>query len=378
MALTAPEAALLLALGGGLGMALGRRAARRGPAGDGPSRTQLLDWIGGAPQGWLTLDPQLTIRSLNRRAERLLALPAEAMLVGRPIGDGLALPELEALVRNAQVQQCSQRQDWQQGEETLEAWALPGQRGWVALLLQPRRSLDRQIAQQERWVSDVAHELKTPLTALLLVGDSLASHADGHNAVLVGRLQRELRRLQQLVGDLLELSRLENALPALPFPPSAARLDLRELVEAAWTSLRPLAEQRAVTLQLSGPGQAPVQGERSRLHRALLNLLDNAVRFSPDGRAVEVTIEASGRWWWLRVRDHGCGLSGEDQERMFERFYRGDPARARWAQAGGGCTGTGLGLAIVQQIALTHGGRVQGRNHPEGGAVMELLLPRGI
>jgi two-component system phosphate regulon sensor histidine kinase PhoR len=100
------------------------------------------------------------------------------------------------------------------------------------------------------------------------------------------------------------------------------------------------------------------------------NLLDNALRYSPDDAVIWVTLDRGGPWCQLAVRDQGPGLSQEDQERMFERFYRGDPSRARSRRGG-----SGLGLAIVRQIALTHGGRVQAGNHPEGGAQLELLLP---
>ena len=117
-------------------------------------------------------------------------------------------------------------------------------------------------------------------------------------------------------------------------------------------------------------GAAKVPGDVARLHRLLYNLLDNALRYSPDGAPIHVDLACSGRWCRLRVRDRGPGLSGDDQERMFERFYRGDPSRARSRRGG-----SGLGLAIVRQIALTHGGRVQASNHPDGGALLEVLLP---
>jgi two-component system phosphate regulon sensor histidine kinase PhoR len=100
-------------------------------------------------------------------------------------------------------------------------------------------------------------------------------------------------------------------------------------------------------------------------------LIDNALRYSPDGSSIELSIEERDRWCLIAVRDQGPGLSEEDLERMFERFYRGDPARAR-----GPRHGSGLGLAIVRQIALSQGGLVRARNHPEGGAVIELLLPK--
>ncbi|MCS5699032.1 sensor histidine kinase [Cyanobium sp. FGCU-52] len=112
-------------------------------------------------------------------------------------------------------------------------------------------------------------------------------------------------------------------------------------------------------------------GDPSRLHRVLLNLLDNAVRYSPDGGLVQVGLQESPGWCRLSVRDQGPGLSEEDRQHLFERFYRGDPARVR-----SGRGGSGLGLAIVQQIVVTHGGRVQAGNHPGGGALLEVFLPR--
>ena len=373
--------ALLLALfiGLALGYVLarepnGRPAAKR-PRRSLPSRqrvkpAQLQAWIEAAPVGWLSLDAELRIHDINPRAEKLLKLPPTQLTRGRLLSEAVAVAELEAIARLAQAQERPQRVEWQIDSDALEAYALPGEEGWVALLLQSRRSLEAQLEQQERWVSDVAHELKTPLTALLLVGESLASQVEDRHGLLVQRLQRELQRLQELVSDLLELSRLENLLPR-----EEGRYDqveLRELVEAAWASLRPLAEQRQIELALAGPSPCPARGDGPRLYRALLNLLDNALRYSPEGSAIEVGLRSSGDWWLIDVRDHGMGLSDEDRSHMFERFYRGDPSRVRSQRAG-----SGLGLAIVQQIAVTHGGRIQGRNHPQGGTVMELVLPKG-
>ena len=373
--------ALLLALliGLALGYVLGREPNGRPRAKPRrrslPSRqrvkpAQLQAWIEAAPVGWLSLDAELRIDDINPRAEKLLKLPPTQLTRGRLLTEAVAVAELEAIARLAQAQERPQRVEWLIDSDALEAYALPGEEGWVALLLQSRRSLEAQLEQQERWVSDVAHELKTPLTALLLVGESLASQVEDRHGLLVQRLQRELQRLQELVSDLLELSRLENLLPREEG--RYAPVELRELVEAAWASLRPLAEQRQIYLALVGPSPCPARGDGPRLHRALLNLLDNALRYSPDGSAIEVGLRSSGNWWLIDVRDHGSGLSDEDRSHMFERFYRGDPSRVRSQRAG-----SGLGLAIVQQIAVTHGGRIQGRNHPQGGTVMELVLPKG-
>ena len=377
--------ALLIALVIGLGLGLagglrwgsaggprrgsGRRAS--GALGNAPLSTgQLQRLLEAAPIGLLLLDGQLTVRSINARAERLLDLGPAGPARGQPLAAVIRAPVVETAIASALRQNRPERVEWLQGEEPMEATLLPAE-GWVALWLNSRRSLESQLDQQGRWVSDVAHELKTPLTSLLLLGDSLAAQSGGPPGAMVERLQRELQRLQRLVGDLLELSRLENSLPRDELRYEV--LDLAELVEEVWSMLRPLADQRGVVLAFPERPSSLLWGDASRLHRALLNLLDNALRYSPDQTAVEVRLTGSAQWWELEVRDHGSGFSEEDLERLFERFYRGDPSRVRSNRSG-----SGLGLAIVEQIALTHGGRVQARNHPAGGAVVELLLPKGV
>jgi two-component system phosphate regulon sensor histidine kinase PhoR len=154
-------------------------------------------------------------------------------------------------------------------------------------------------------------------------------------------------------------------------------VDPAALINRVWSTLEPLASERGVQLQVEaaqhsggdGPDLAAI--DPARFHQALLNLLDNALRYSPDQASIDVGISARNRWCMVSVRDHGPGLSDTDLERMFQRFYRGDPSRARSPRSG-----SGLGLAIVQQIALSQGGMVRASNHPDGGALLELLVPR--
>ena len=347
---------------------LSQRWSQRQPM---PSVRQLLSWMDASPAGWILLDRAGRMRHITPKSERILDLNAGRMLVGRSFEDLCSDPNLIGSIAVARRQDRPQRLAWRCGNEDLDVLVVPGTDGWIGVLLQSRRSLEAQLEQQERWVSDVAHELKTPLTALLLVGDSLAAQVNNQNARLVERLQRELLRLQELVGDLLELSRLENTLPG--YGPRTYEVHLGALVDQVWSGIKPLADQRSVSLELQQPSDrqtALIHADGSRLHRAVLNLLDNALRYSPDGGRIQVAIEQRNGWHQVRVSDEGPGLSDDDLAHMFERFYRGDPSRVRSQR-----TGSGLGLPIVQQIAVTHGGRIQASNGPGGGALLELILP---
>ena len=354
-----------------LGLQLPKRTRRRLEPRE-PERDQLLSWLDQAPLGWVIVDGNDRVRFLNARAQRLLLIPGS----DRPdlfVHDLLGANSLPELIDDVRMQRQAKRLEWEYKGQDLEVFAFPGQSEWVAIMLQSRRSLEAQLSQQERWVSDVAHELKTPLTALLLVGDSLAATVTDHNAVLVERLLKELRRMQDLVADLLELSRLENVLPGKGIPEET--IDVSSLLKEVWQGIKPLADEKRLSLRLKceREHQVPfvVHGDRRRLHRALLNLFDNALRHSPEEGNIFVDVQSSADWLRIEIRDEGPGLTEEDLEHMFERFYRGDASRARHHRGA-----SGLGLAIVQQIVLTHGGWISGDNATGGGARFELRLPR--
>ena len=375
------ETALQLALGFGLGalsVGLWRGGTRKRVMAATPLRRrqpipdlQLREWISAAPQGWLVLDGANRIEIMNERAESLLVRGGSLAPQIQHLDDLEPSAELLHLLELCRNTGLAQRGEWSIGRNDLSVRVMPGERSWLALQIEGSNPLKLQLQQQEQWVSDVAHELKTPITALRLVSESLSLKAEGRQAVLVGRLEKELERLQKLVGDLLDLSRLDNALASRSRPPAA--LDPRDVIGQAWSTLQELAIPRGIELKIEPKRDQARQVcvEPARLHQALFNLIDNALRYSPDGRSIDLSIEERDRWCLIAVRDHGPGFSETDLDRMFERFYRGDPARAR-----GPRNGSGLGLAIVRQIALSQGGLVRARNHPGGGAVVELLLPR--
>ena len=184
-----------------------------------------------------------------------------------------------------------------------------------------------------------------------MLAETIAAEAEDHDADvarLSKRLVAEAERMATIVDDLLELSRIEFGGEALSSP-----VDLRDIANEAITRLRGFADQKSISIGM-GEVSAPVTvaGDRRQLVSAIANLLDNAVKYSNDGGCIEVTINAESGFGALCVVDHGIGIPTDDLVRIFERFYRVDPARSR--ETGG----TGLGLAIVNHVANNHRGSV--------------------
>jgi two-component system sensor histidine kinase SenX3 len=241
----------------------------------------------------------------------------------------------------------------------------------VVLLLQDLTEAHRVEAVRRDFVASVSHELKTPVGGLLLLAEAICEAADDPVATrrFAERMTHEAGRLSQLVRDLLDLSRLQGGEP-LP-PPSAVPVAL--LVRNAVDRVRVTADGVGVDLAVGDCEALRVWGDERSLETALVNLLDNAINYSARGSRVAVgarsvagdgadTIEIS-------VADQGIGIGVEDLDRVFERFYRADPARSR--RTGG----TGLGLAIVKHVAENAGGRVSVWSQLGMGSTFTLHLP---
>jgi len=223
---------------------------------------------------------------------------------------------------------------------------------------------------QQRFVSDVSHELRTPLTTIRLAADMLNDHReefDAPTARAAELLHAQVERFELLLTDLLEISRYDAGSVQLEREPTS----LAHLAEDVIESMRQLAEQHGTDVQLVAPGgYSPVEMDPRRVRRIVRNLLGNAIEHS-EGHPIVVTVDSDQDAVAVGVRDHGQGLAPEHAERVFDRFWRADPARARTLG------GTGLGLSIALGDARLHGGTLEVWSEPGRGANFVLTLPRG-
>ena len=184
----------------------------------------------------------------------------------------------------------------------------------------------------------------------------------------IAKLEVETGNISQMITELLDLARIESGGSALLLDD----VDLGRVVRESVERLRPFAERQGITLEVGvQPDLPPVRGEASRIGQVLLNLVHNAIKFSPSGRAVEVTVSQEGPEVATRVTDHGIGIAAADLPRIFERFYKADRSRA----SGGG---TGLGLAIARHIVDGHGGRLTVESIEGTGSTFTMTLPATV
>uniref|UniRef100_UPI00301AAFCA MtrAB system histidine kinase MtrB n=1 Tax=Aquipuribacter sp. SD81 TaxID=3127703 RepID=UPI00301AAFCA len=237
-------------------------------------------------------------------------------------------------------------------------------------------SLQRQIVQleqlshlQQRFVSDVSHELRTPLTTIRMAADLLHDRRhefDPDTSRSVELLQTQIDRFEALLADLLEVSRYDAGAAEL----DVEAVDVADVVRRAAATAEPIAEARGVRLDVHAPAQPTMaEVDQRRVARVVRNLVTNAVEHA-EGTDVTVTVAADAQAVAVGVRDRGVGLDPSQLERVFDRFWRADPARARTTG------GTGLGLAISLEDTRLHGGRLDVWGHPGQGAHFVMTLPR--
>ena len=312
--------------------------------------------------------------------DRVLRASAAARAFGLVKGDRLMVTELAALAR-----QVRRDGEIREGEFEVPVPRLGGRTtsfavrvaplgaaiggGGLVLLLAEDQTESRRVDEVKRdFVANTSHELKTPVGALALLAETIEDAADDAEAVrrFASKMRQEAQRLTNLVQDLITLSRIQAVEP-VPDPRPVA---LDTVVAEAVDRCRMRANARGITLASVGSRGLSVLGDEDLLVTALRNLLENAVAYSPEKTRVVITTRKTPEGHAeLSVADQGIGIPERDLERIFERFYRVDPARSR------ATGGTGLGLAIVKHVMAAHNGKVTVRSVEGAGSTFTLYIP---
>ena len=312
--------------------------------------------------------------------DRVLRASAAARAFGLVKGDRLMVTELAALAR-----QVRRDGEIREGEFEVPVPRLGGRTtsfavrvaplgaaiggGGLVLLLAEDQTESRRVDEVKRdFVANTSHELKTPVGALALLAETIEDAADDAEAVrrFASKMRQEAQRLTNLVQDLITLSRIQAVEP-VPDPRPVA---LDTVVAEAVDRCRMRANARGITLASVGSRGLSVLGDEDLLVTALRNLLENAVAYSPEKTRVVITTRKTPEGHAeLSVADQGIGIPERDLERIFERFYRVDPARSR------ATGGTGLGLAIVKHVMAAHNGKVTVRSVEGDGSTFTLYIP---
>jgi two-component system sensor histidine kinase SenX3 len=310
--------------------------------------------------------------------DRVLRASAAALVCGIVKGDRLMVGELRALARQV-------RRDGEIRHTEIEVHP-PGRadrttsfavrvsplsgavRGLVLVLAEDQTEFRRAEEVRRDFVANVSHELKTPVGALALLAETIEDAADDSEAVrrFAGRMRQEAARLTFLVQDLITLNRIQAAKPV----PDQRSVQVDAVVAEALDRCRVRSDARGITLISAGTQGLSVLGSEELLVTAVRNLLENAVAYSPGGTKIVVGVTEPGDdGVEISVADQGIGIPKRDLERVFERFYRVDPARSR------ATGGTGLGLAIVKHVMAAHGGRASVRSVEGVGSTFTLWVP---
>ena len=334
-------------------------------------------------EGVLAVDARQHLISLNQAGANLLSVDAEAVL-GRSLQDVVRNPELEKLladvirdgrpIEDEFVLDDGDRERFLSAQGTVlhdveAADSREHQTGALVVLHDVTR-LKRLENVRRDFVANVSHELKTPITSIKGFAETLLDGAvdrpeDAKRFLRIVAAQSD--RLNDIIEDLLTLSRLERETEKAKLPVEQGKV--RDVLEAAVGVCQLRASEKDVRIELTCDDQLHARINAALLEQAVVNLVDNAVKYSPEGATVLLQADRNESDLVIRVRDHGCGIGPEHLPRLFERFYRVDKARSR--KLGG----TGLGLAIVKHIAQAHAGRAAVESTLDEGSVFSLHLP---
>lgn len=242
-----------------------------------------------------------------------------------------------------------------------------GDAGLIAILIFDDSEMRRLDSIRRDFVANISHELKTPIGALSILSEAVLEASNDPEAItkFASRMQAEAKRLSGLVQEIIDLSRLQDDDPLKDGKP----VDLSEVIIEAIDQSRLNAENRKISLVFESIEGVKVNGDRAQIMMAIHNLIENAINYSPNGTRVAITLKVVAAIAEVAVSDQGIGIPEKDLERIFERFYRVDPARSRLTG------GTGLGLSIVKHIAKNHGGDVSLWSVEGAGSTFTIRFP---
>jgi len=359
-----------------LALALAERDQRWQEAlGSAQTRATLLDTIlESLDDGVIAQDQQGRVQLFNSAAERLFDLPRSEVL-GRPLVEAIREYGLAEALEAAAVQGAGQTRSvrlMRPVERELQIRSAPlrradGELAGAVAVLRDVTEMRRLEQVRTEFVANVSHELRTPLTALKGFIETLLDGAMDDPATarrFLEIVRRETDRLVSLINDLLDLSRLESPHLEVELVPVNLSLLAAECAEL----FRQRAESRSIDLSVQCPPALWVMGNESLLRQVLINLVDNAVKYTPEGGRVWISGDREGAWVELAVADTGPGIPGRALNRVFERFYRVDKARSR------AMGGTGLGLSIVRHAVERQGGRIWVESAPGEGSTFRVRL----
>ena len=319
-------------------------------------------------EGVIAADSRGIILTANPAARRLLGYGPEALLPG--LTNLFRSRAAQDAVRQVLAGEDVHDREIDLDGQVLSLNARPLNGKGAVLVLHDLTEVRKLEAIRRDFVANVSHELKTPLTSIAGYADTLldpAIDAETRQRFL-GTIVTNARRMQQLVDDLLDLSRIESG----RWVPRLQQFDIATLANDSWEQVRRRADAKQVQLDLRIAADATtLTADPDALRQIFANLLDNAVRYSPVNGTITVRSARAGQGTAITVADTGSGIATEHLTRIFERFYRVDPARSR--DEGG----TGLGLAIVRHLVEAHGGRVEATSELQIGTMIHCWFPDG-
>jgi len=320
--------------------------------------------------GLIRFDAQLRVRTANLSAHQALDR-RPGSLTGRSVMETFVDHQLEVLVHAASHGQAGTSESDPGDRASLIVRARPAIGGGAWVTIENVTELQRLRRIRSEFIDNLSHELRTPLANVRLLTEMLSgelAELDVPQRVRerVATIDVESGHLVQMINELLDLARMENAAVQVRHDEVA----LGPLVQASLRHVETFAQRQDVSLVMRVPDDLPlVRGDEERLDQLLLNLLHNAIKFSPDGGEVTVAADEHPDAAVVSVIDHGVGIPARDHERVFERFYKVDRARQR------GQGGTGLGLAIARHIAEAHGGSIWLESVEGEGSTFSFSLP---